>query len=206
MAEVEEMQEQEKIELEEKVIQIDRVTRVVKGGRRLRFRATVVVGDKNGNVGIACEKAGDVTAAMTKSIARAKKDMVKVTLNETTIPHQVTAEFAGAKIFLKPARKGTGVIAGGAVRAVLEAAGIKDILSKIYGSSSKLNNVYATMKALSSLKVVEKNGQKDKKEAKDSKKIKGKASEEIDKNITGKKQKPEKAESKKDNTKKKSGS
>lgn len=144
--------DEQKQELEEKVIQIDRVTRVVKGGRRLRFRATVVVGDKNGKVGVGVEKGGEVIAAIEKATTKAKKTMISVNLNETTIPHEVTAEFAGAKVFLKPARKGTGVIAGGAVRAVLEAAGVKDILSKIQGSSSKLNNVYATMKGLSELK------------------------------------------------------
>ena len=190
------VEEQEKIELEEKVIQIDRVTRVVKGGRRLRFRAIVVVGDKNGQVGVACEKAGDVITAITKSIARAKRNMVGITLNETTIPHQVTAEFAGAKVFLKPARKGTGVIAGGAVRAVLEAAGVKDILSKIYGSSSKLNNVYATMKALSSLELIDRGNQgkekmgkeEDKKSAKPSEKKK--ETEPKEKNVTKKKGSP----------------
>lgn len=198
--------EQEKIELEEKVIQIDRVTRVVKGGRRLRFRATVVVGDKNGQVGVACEKAGDVSTAITKSVARAKRNMVGITLHETTIPHQVTAEFAGAKVFLKPARKGTGVIAGGAVRAVLEVAGVRDILSKIYGSSSKLNNVYATMKALRSLEEVPETAGKpfakdkkeeDKKTAGESdakKKAAGKAAKRNKKDSGEKEQKPKKAE------------
>lgn len=145
------IQVESKEELEEKVVQIDRVTRVVKGGRRLRFRATVVVGDKNGRVGVGVEKGGEVITAIEKATVKAKKSMKKVELAETTIPHEITAEFAGAKVFLKPARKGTGVIAGGAVRAVLEAAGVRDILSKIQGSSSKLNNVYATMKALESL-------------------------------------------------------
>lgn len=150
------IQVEPKEELEEKVVQIDRVTRVVKGGRRLRFRATVVVGDKNGRVGVGVEKGGEVITAIEKATVKAKKSMKKVLLSETTIPHEVTAEFAGAKVFLKPARKGTGVIAGGAVRAVLEAAGVRDILSKIQGSSSKLNNVYATMKALESLMPTEK--------------------------------------------------
>ncbi len=143
--------EEPKKEYEEKVIQIDRVTRVVKGGRRLRFRAIVVIGDKNGKVGVGVEKGGEVIIAIEKATAKAKKSLVNVNLQETTIPHEITAEFAGAKVFLKPARKGTGVIAGGAVRAVLEVAGVKDILSKIQGSSSKLNNVYATMKALQNL-------------------------------------------------------
>jgi small subunit ribosomal protein S5 len=138
-------------EFEEKVVQIDRVTRVVKGGRRLRFRATLVVGDKKGRVGVGVEKGQDVITAIEKATTKAKKNLKQIPLNGTTIPHEITAEFAGAKVFLKPARKGTGVIAGGAVRAVLEAAGVKDILSKIQGSSSKLNNVYATLKALDSL-------------------------------------------------------
>jgi len=141
-------------EFDERVVQIDRVTRVVKGGRRLRFRATVVIGDKKGRVGVGVEKGQEVIAAIEKATAKAKKNLKNVNLTETSIPHEVTAEFAGAKVFLKPARKGTGVIAGGAVRAVLEVAGVKDILSKIQGSSSKLNNVYATLKALESLRPV----------------------------------------------------
>lgn len=141
-------------EFEEKVVQIDRVTRVVKGGRRMRFRATVVVGNKSGKVGFGVQKAGDVSSAMTKAIAQAKKNLIEVPLNGTTIPHEVYAKQAGAYVFLKPASEGTGVIAGGAVRAVLEAAGIKDILSKMLGSNSKINNVYATIKALESLKNV----------------------------------------------------
>lgn len=141
-------------EFDERVVQIDRVTRVVKGGRRLRFRATVVIGDKKGRVGVGVEKGQEVIAAIEKAVTKAKKNMKTINLAETSIPHEVTAEFAGAKVFLKPARKGTGVIAGGAVRAVLEVAGVKDILSKIQGSSSKLNNVYATLKALESLKPV----------------------------------------------------
>lgn len=143
-------------EFEEKVVQIDRVTRVVKGGRRMRFRATVVVGNRNGKVGFGVQKAGDVASAMTKAVAQAKKNMIDVQLKGTTIPHEVYARQAGAYVFLKPASEGTGVIAGGAVRAVLEVAGVKDILSKMLGSNSKINNVYATIKALESLKKVEK--------------------------------------------------
>jgi small subunit ribosomal protein S5 len=139
-------------EFEEKVVQIDRVTRVVKGGRRMRFRATVVVGNKNGKVGFGVQKAGDVASAMTKAVAQAKKNMIEVQLKGTTIPHEVYAKQAGAYVFLKPASEGTGVIAGGAVRAVLEAAGVKDILSKMLGSNSKINNVYATIDALKNLK------------------------------------------------------
>jgi small subunit ribosomal protein S5 len=161
-------------EFDEKVVQIDRVTRVVKGGRRLRFRAILVVGDKKGRVGVGVEKGADVITAIEKATTKAKKNLKQIPLNETTIPHEITAEFAGAKVFLKPARKGTGVIAGGAVRAVLEAAGVKDILSKIQGSSSKLNNVYATLKALDSLMPLEFNNDKkeDNKETKVEKKEK----------------------------------
>lgn len=143
-------------EFEEKVVQIDRVTRVVKGGRRIRFRATVVVGNKNGKVGVGVQKASEVTGAITKAVAQAKKNMIEVSLVGSTIPHEIYARQAGAFVFLKPASEGTGVIAGGAVRAVLEAAGVKDILSKMLGSNSKINNVYATVIALEGLKKVEK--------------------------------------------------
>lgn len=160
-----EYREEKVKEFDEKVVQIDRVTRVVKGGRRLRFRAILVVGDKKGRVGVGVEKGADVITAIEKATAKAKKNLKQIPLAETTIPHEITAEFAGAKVFLKPARKGTGVIAGGAVRAVLEAAGVKDILSKIQGSSSKLNNVYATLKALDSL--IPLNFESDKKEEKE---------------------------------------
>lgn len=152
MADFYNRREQAPKEFEEKVVQIDRVTRVVKGGRRIRFRATVVVGDQKGRVGVASDKGQEVVVAIEKATTKAKKNLMTVNLQGTTIPHEITAEYAGAKVFLKPARKGTGVIAGGAVRAVLEVAGVSDILSKIQGSSSKLNNVHATMKALAALK------------------------------------------------------
>ena len=139
-------------EMEERVIQIDRVTRVVRGGRRLRFRATVVVGNRNGKVGLGIEKSAEVTGAITKAATQAKKRMVDVNLQGTTIPHEVLAKSSGATVFLKPASEGTGVIAGGAVRAVLEAAGVRDILSKMLGSNSKINNAYATIEALRGLK------------------------------------------------------
>ena len=139
-------------EYEERVIQIDRVTRVVKGGRRMRFRATVVVGNKNGQIGLGVEKSSEVTGAITKAVSQAKKHMITVELNKNTIPHEVFAKKSGARVFLKPASEGTGVIAGGAVRAVLEAAGVKNILSKMLGSNSKINNAYATILALQDLK------------------------------------------------------
>lgn len=136
----------------DRVIQIDRITRVVKGGRRLRFRAIVVVGDGNGRVGLAVDKGGEVVDAISKATRKAKNQMIAINLKGTTIPHEITAEYAGAKVLLKPAPKGTGVIAGGAVRPILEVLGVKDVLSKIQGSSSKLNNAYATIIALKGLR------------------------------------------------------
>jgi small subunit ribosomal protein S5 len=144
----------EKPEFEEKVVSIDRVTRVVKGGRRLRFRATVVVGNKKGKVGVGVDKGNEVMTAVQKAVARAKRDMIEVNLSGTTIAHEISARKGGAYVFLKPASEGTGVIAGGAVRAVLEAAGVRDILSKMIGSNSKINNAYATILALKDLKQV----------------------------------------------------
>lgn len=141
----------ERSEFIEKVVQIDRVSRVVKGGRRFRFRATVVLGDGAGRVGIGIGKGGEVITAIAKAVEIAKKHMVVIPLSGTTIPHEITVKFAGAHVMLRPASEGTGVIAGGAVRAVVEAAGVKDILSKSMGSSNKLNNVQATMLALTSL-------------------------------------------------------
>ena len=138
--------------INDRVIQIDRITRVVKGGRRLRFRAIVVAGDGQGQVGLAVDKGGEVVDAITKATRKAKSNMQKINLRGTTIPHEITAEFAGARVFLKPAPKGTGVIAGGAVRPIIEMLGVKDILSKIQGSSSKLNNAYATIIALQGLR------------------------------------------------------
>lgn len=148
--------------LEEKVVQIDRVTRVVKGGRRMRFRATVVVGDKNGKVGVAVAKGTEVLTAITKATAKAKKELSPINMKGVTIPHDVYVEYSGAKVLLKPASPGTGIIAGGPVRAVVEASGIKDILSKSMGSNSKLNNVYATFLALKQLRKFEKKNKGDK--------------------------------------------
>jgi len=138
-------------EFEEKVVQIDRVTRVVKGGRRMRFRVTIVVGNKKGKVGVGVAKGNTVVTAITKAVAKANKNIVEVNLKDTTIPHEITKVYSGARVFLKPARPGTGVIAGGAVRAVVEAAGVHDILSKMMGSTNKVNNVYATFEALKEL-------------------------------------------------------
>lgn len=140
-------------DFEEKIIALDRVTRVVKGGRRFRFRATVVVGDGNGQVGVGIGKGRDVQSSIAKAVAVAKKNLITVQLNERTINHEITVRYSGAKVMLKPASAGTGVIAGGAVRPVVEAAGIGDILTKSLGSSNKINNAYATIKALSSIQI-----------------------------------------------------
>ena len=157
--------EREQAELKENVVQIDRVTRTVAGGRRFKFRATVVVGDEAGHVGIGVAKGGEVTTAIQKAISKAKKHIISVPRAGTTIPFIIEFQFGGASILLKPASEGTGVIAGGPVRAVLELAGIKDVLSKILGSSNKINNVKATFMALQRLKeLAEINSREDKKE------------------------------------------
>ncbi len=138
-------------EFDEQVIQIDRVTRVVKGGRKLRFRATVAIGNRKGKVGIGIGKSQEVTGAIQKAIAKAKKELLKVNLDESTIPHQIKIKFKAAKILLLPAVPGTGLIAGGTIRKVLELAGIKDILSKSYGTTNKVNCTKATFEALKRL-------------------------------------------------------
>lgn len=138
--------------LREKLVHIARVAKVVKGGRRRRFRALVVVGDGNGHIGIGLGKADEISAATQKAGAIARKNLIEVPLAGTTIPYEIMAKFGAAKLLLKPAVPGTGIIAGGSARAVLEAAGVKDILTKSLGSSNPMNVVKVTMLALSRLK------------------------------------------------------
>ena len=142
---------QEEKLFDERVLNVDRVARVVKGGRRFRFRALVVVGDKKGKIGIGIAKGADVTSVVSKAVDSAKKNMVEITQDNGTIPHEVQEKVGGANVLIKPASAGTGLIAGGVVRTLLEVAGIRNALSKNLGSSNKVNTAYATLKALESL-------------------------------------------------------
>ncbi len=143
------------LDLQDRLVYINRVAKVVKGGRRFSFSAIVVVGDGNGRVGYGLGKANEVPDAIRKAVERAKKDLVEVSLLKGTIPHEIMAKYGTSQVFMKPAREGTGVIAGKAVRAVVEVAGITNILTKCYGSRNYHNVVKATIKGLAALKTRE---------------------------------------------------
>ena len=149
------MQSENTSELKEKVVAINRVAKVVKGGRTFRFSAVVVVGDENGHVGVGNGKAAEVPDAIKKAIEEAKKNLVEVPIVGTTIPHEYVGKFGSASVVLKPAAEGSGVIAGGSVRPVLELAGYKDIRTKVIGTNNPRNVVYATLEGLKSMKTAE---------------------------------------------------
>lgn len=139
-------------EFQERVLQIRRVSKKTKGGNTIGFTALAVIGDKNGRVGVGYGKAPNVADAITRAITTAKKEIVKIKISGNTIAHSIMSKFGSAKVFLKPAPKGTGIIAGGSVRTVIELAGIKDISAKMIGSSNKMSNIKCTLKALKTLK------------------------------------------------------
>ena len=149
------MAPREKDEFDQIMIDLARVTRVMAGGKRMRFRACMVIGDRKGHVGWGVAKGADVSLAIQKAVGQAKKNMVTVSMVEGTIPHQVNVKFKAARLLLKPAKAGRGLIAGGVVRSVLSLAGVRDIVSKMYGAPNKINNVAATFKALSQLRRIE---------------------------------------------------
>lgn len=150
-----EMSRREESEFDKSLVSVRRVTKVVKGGRTMRFSALVIVGDRKGNIGIGTGKASEVPPAIDKATQAAKKNLKHISIVNGTIPHEIVGKFGTSKILLLPAKEGTGVIAGGSARAVLELAGIKDIVTKIHGSTNKINAVKATINGLTSLKTKE---------------------------------------------------
>ena len=149
------MQEENTVELKEKVVAINRVAKVVKGGRTFRFSALVVVGDENGHIGVGNGKASEVPDAIKKAIQEAKKNLIEVPVVGTTIPHEFIGQFGSANVMLKPAPEGSGLIAGGSVRPVLELAGYKDIKTKVIGTNNPRNVIYATINALKNMRTIE---------------------------------------------------
>ncbi|OGY21907.1 MAG: 30S ribosomal protein S5 [Candidatus Woykebacteria bacterium GWB1_45_5] len=189
-------------EFEEKIVQVNRVSKKTAGGNKIGFSVLVVVGDKNGRVGVGLGKAPAVQDAIRKGVSYAKKHLILVPMVGTTIPHEIYVKRGAAKVLLKPASKGTGVIAGGAVRAVVEAAGVKDILSKVLGTSNQASNVYASLEALKKLQVVEKprEASKSVESVKDMKEKEIKPEKQIAKRVAKEKLATKKAEPKKAKT------
>lgn len=163
--------DEKKDDFEQRILDLARVTRVMAGGKRMRFRATVAVGDKNGKVGVGMGKGADVTIAVNKAVNVAKKNLIDVPIVNETIPHEIFMKLNASRILFKPARKGRGVIAGGVVRVILELAGIKNITSKILGTNNKVNNAKCTIVALKELKQVDNKKQNAKIKEKDEKDI-----------------------------------
>ncbi len=158
--------DRQKDEFEQRILDIARVTRVMAGGKRMNFRACVVIGDKKGSVAVALGKGSDVTIAVNKAVNKAKKQMIKVPIINETIPHEVKCKLGAARIIMKPASKGKGIISGGVVRTILEIAGVSNITTKTIGTNNKINNARCTIKALDSLKKVESHNSKKSKEEK----------------------------------------
>jgi len=143
-------------EFEQRTVELSRVTRVMAGGKRMRFRALIVVGDKKGRVGAGLAKGADVSLAISKATTKAKRDLVTIPLKGDTLPHEITVKYKSARVLIKPAPTGTGIIAGGPVRIVLELGGVPNVVSKILGSSNKVNNVRAVLAAFKKMKIVKK--------------------------------------------------
>ncbi len=155
--------DEKKDEFEQRILEVARVTRVMAGGKRMNFRACVAIGDKKGNVGVGLGKGADVTMAVNKAVNKAKKSMVNVTVINETIPHEVYNKLGAAKIMIKPAKQGRGVISGGVTRVIMELAGVKNVTSKTLGTNNKINNARCTIEALSRLRRVESKSNSDKK-------------------------------------------